>query len=78
MAWKNAAYAAVDWSLASAKLRSGGPIDDEEDYALPVWAGHVPLAVVAGSPVADARLAPATPIPPSLARIVGARSRQPG
>jgi len=38
---------------ASAKIRTGGPKDDEEDYALPVWAGVVPLAVVPGAPVPD-------------------------
>lgn len=38
---------------ASAKVRTGPPVDDEEDYALPVWAGVVPLRVVAGEPVAD-------------------------
>lgn len=38
---------------ASAKIRTGGPSDDEEDYALPVWAGVVPLCLVAGEPVAD-------------------------
>jgi len=39
---------------ASAKVRRGQPIDDEEDLGLPVWAGHVPLSIVAGEPVADA------------------------
>jgi nitroimidazol reductase NimA-like FMN-containing flavoprotein (pyridoxamine 5'-phosphate oxidase superfamily) len=38
---------------ASAKVRTGPPVDDEEDYALPVWAGVVPLRVVAGEPIAD-------------------------
>lgn len=38
---------------ASAKIRTGGPVDDEEDYALPVWAGVVPLTLTAGEPVAD-------------------------
>lgn len=38
---------------ASAKIRSGGPVDDEEDYALPVWAGVVPLTLVKGEPVED-------------------------
>jgi nitroimidazol reductase NimA-like FMN-containing flavoprotein (pyridoxamine 5'-phosphate oxidase superfamily) len=42
---------------ASAKVRSGPPIDDEEDYALPCWAGVLPLAVTAGAPVPDDRLA---------------------
>jgi nitroimidazol reductase NimA-like FMN-containing flavoprotein (pyridoxamine 5'-phosphate oxidase superfamily) len=39
---------------ASAKVRGGGPIDDDEDLDLAVWAGHVPLRMVAGEPVADA------------------------
>jgi nitroimidazol reductase NimA-like FMN-containing flavoprotein (pyridoxamine 5'-phosphate oxidase superfamily) len=38
---------------ASAKVRTGGPIDEDDDKALPVWAGHVPLRLVAGDPVAD-------------------------
>ena len=41
---------------ASAKVRTGPPIDDEEDYALPVWAGVVPLRLVAGGPERDPRL----------------------
>jgi nitroimidazol reductase NimA-like FMN-containing flavoprotein (pyridoxamine 5'-phosphate oxidase superfamily) len=41
---------------ASAKVRSGPPIDDEEDYALPVWAGVVPLFMRAEIPVPDRRL----------------------
>jgi nitroimidazol reductase NimA-like FMN-containing flavoprotein (pyridoxamine 5'-phosphate oxidase superfamily) len=41
----------------SAKVRSGPPIDDEEDYELPIWAGVVPLRMESGEPVADARLA---------------------
>ena len=41
---------------ASAKVRTGPPIDDEEDYALPVWAGVLPLSLVPGKPVPDPRL----------------------
>jgi nitroimidazol reductase NimA-like FMN-containing flavoprotein (pyridoxamine 5'-phosphate oxidase superfamily) len=41
---------------ASAKIRTGPPLDDEEDYALPIWAGVVPLKLVAGDPVNDPRL----------------------
>ena len=37
----------------SAKVRTGGPIDDAEDIELPVWAGEVPLRLVAQAPVAD-------------------------
>ena len=48
---------------ASAKLRSGDPLDDEADYALPIWAGQIPFATRALAPVADARLDASTPIP---------------
>ena len=41
---------------ASAKIRTGPPLDDEEDYALPIWAGIVPLKLVAGEPINDPRL----------------------
>ena len=58
---------ALPLSEASAKIRTGGPIDDEEDYALPVWAGHLPLALVPGVPVPDARLAAGIPVPAGLA-----------
>jgi nitroimidazol reductase NimA-like FMN-containing flavoprotein (pyridoxamine 5'-phosphate oxidase superfamily) len=40
----------------SAKVRTGPPIDDEEDYALNVWAGVLPLKLVAGEPTSDPRL----------------------
>jgi nitroimidazol reductase NimA-like FMN-containing flavoprotein (pyridoxamine 5'-phosphate oxidase superfamily) len=52
---------------ASAKLRSGGPIDDEADYALTVWAGEIPLTMTALAPVADSRLNPAIRIPAHVA-----------
>ncbi|HXN87641.1 MAG TPA: GNAT family N-acetyltransferase [Candidatus Binataceae bacterium] len=41
---------------ASAKVRTGGPLDDEEDYALPHWAGVIPLRTEAKLPIPDARL----------------------
>lgn len=41
---------------ASAKVRTGPPLDDEEDYELPVWAGVIPLRLVAGTPIPDPRL----------------------
>jgi nitroimidazol reductase NimA-like FMN-containing flavoprotein (pyridoxamine 5'-phosphate oxidase superfamily) len=40
---------------ASAKIRSGGPVDDEADYALPIWAGVIPVRSVAGAAEADLR-----------------------
>jgi nitroimidazol reductase NimA-like FMN-containing flavoprotein (pyridoxamine 5'-phosphate oxidase superfamily) len=42
---------------ASAKIRTGPPLDDEEDYALPAWAGVVPIRTLAGAPLPDPRLA---------------------
>ena len=41
---------------ASAKVRTGNPVDDEEDYDLNVWAGVLPLKTVAGQPESDLRL----------------------
>jgi uncharacterized protein len=37
----------------SVKVRTGGPVDDPDDLDLPVWAGVIPLALVAGEPVRD-------------------------
>ncbi len=48
---------------ASAKVRTGPPLDDEEDYGLPVWAGVIPLRLVAEMPVEDPRLLPNTDVP---------------
>ena len=41
---------------ASAKVRTGDPVDEEEDYALDVWAGVIPLKLRADAPKNDARL----------------------
>lgn len=48
---------------ASAKIRTGPPIDDEEDYALSCWAGVLPLRITPGAPLADERMVPGTPLP---------------
>jgi len=47
----------------SAKVRQGPPVDDAEDYTFPVWAGVIPLGMVAGKPIPDSRLDPAYPVP---------------
>ncbi|MBD2253420.1 pyridoxamine 5'-phosphate oxidase family protein [Nostoc parmelioides] len=41
---------------ASAKIRTGEPIDDEADYQIPVWAGQIPLKLTASTPINDSRL----------------------
>ncbi len=38
---------------ASAKIRTGGPKDDDEDYTLPIWAGVLPVTMQVGAPIAD-------------------------
>lgn len=50
---------------AVAKVRTGGPIDDADDMALPVWAGVVPLALAGGAPVVDPQVAPGITLRPS-------------
>jgi hypothetical protein len=48
---------------ASSKVRSGPPLDDENDYGLPVWAGVLPLEIISRSPVPDARLIKGVDVP---------------
>jgi uncharacterized protein len=47
----------------SAKVRTGPPIDDEEDYSFPAWAGVVPLEMKIGEPINDPRLRPDSQLP---------------
>jgi nitroimidazol reductase NimA-like FMN-containing flavoprotein (pyridoxamine 5'-phosphate oxidase superfamily) len=60
---KGTTVLALPLEEASAKVRVGGPVDDEEDYALPVWAGVLPLSQTKGEPVPDTRLKEGTPVP---------------
>lgn len=48
---------------ASAKIRTGGPVDDEEDYAMNIWAGVIPLKLTKRDPIPDDRLANGIAIP---------------
>ncbi len=56
----------MDIVEASAKAREGGPVDDEEDLGLPMWAGVLPCALTWGEPVADALLPEGRPVSPSV------------
>ncbi|HLY17808.1 MAG TPA: pyridoxamine 5'-phosphate oxidase family protein [Bryobacteraceae bacterium] len=58
---KSTTVLALQLDEVSAKVRTGGPIDDEEDYALPIWAGVIPLHQQFGEPQPDSRLNPAAP-----------------
>lgn len=51
----------------SAKVRSGPPSDDEPDYALPVWAGVIPVHIAFDSPVRDEKCDPSIPLPSYVA-----------
>ena len=56
---------AIALDEASAKVRTGPPVDEPEDHALPHWAGELPLTVVAGAPVPDPDLPAGRPVPAS-------------
>jgi nitroimidazol reductase NimA-like FMN-containing flavoprotein (pyridoxamine 5'-phosphate oxidase superfamily) len=54
----------LELNEVSAKVRTGGPGDDEEDFALPIWAGVIPMRVQTDAPIDCARL-PAGLVPPA-------------
>ena len=53
-------------SEASAKIRTGPPVDDDEDYALPIWAGLVPITLTKGEAVSDPKLNQGVGVPEGL------------
>ena len=64
--WKATMVLAFPILEAVAKVRTGDPKDDEEDYSLDIWAGVLPLQTVKGAPVADGRLKPGVNLPDYL------------
>jgi nitroimidazol reductase NimA-like FMN-containing flavoprotein (pyridoxamine 5'-phosphate oxidase superfamily)/GNAT superfamily N-acetyltransferase len=60
---------------ASAKVRSDGVVDDEEDYTLPIWAGVIPLRTQALTPMADSRLTGGLAMPQNISEYVLPDSR---
>ena len=60
------ALVALSIEEASAKIRTGPPLDDEEDYELGAWAGVIPLSLGIGTPQADPALRPGIELPPHL------------
>jgi nitroimidazol reductase NimA-like FMN-containing flavoprotein (pyridoxamine 5'-phosphate oxidase superfamily) len=56
----------LDLKEVSAKVRTGGPKDDPEDYELPIWAGVLPLTVHAGEPIDDPKLTVKVDVPASV------------
>ena len=61
---KGTLVVAMPLAEASAKTRSGGPGDEDDDYDLPIWAGVIPLAVTPSEPVVDPLLRVDVPVPP--------------
>jgi hypothetical protein len=66
---RRTAVLAVPIDEASVKVRTGGPVDDADDLALPVWSGIVPVRTTFGAPVADALTGDSRPVPPSATRV---------
>jgi nitroimidazol reductase NimA-like FMN-containing flavoprotein (pyridoxamine 5'-phosphate oxidase superfamily) len=65
---KATAVLALPLDEASAKISTGGPDDGEsEDAAIDVWAGHVPIRLVAGEPIPCPHLRPGIPLPDDIA-----------
>lgn len=57
---------ALPLTEASAKIRTGPPLDDEADYQLPVWAGVLPLQLTTAAPKPDPRLPIETAVPDTI------------
>lgn len=64
---KQTSVLALPLEEVSAKVRSGPPVDDDEDYSLPVWAGVVPIETHVTKPLDDGRVLPGVAAP-ELAR----------
>ena len=67
---KGTAALALPIAEGSAKVRTGPPIDDDEDYALGMWAGTVPMRIETLDPVPDPRLREGIEPPPYLSALV--------
>ncbi len=55
---------------ASAKIRTGPPIDDKSDYDLPIWAGVLPINTFYGDPITDKVLNKNIPLPESVKKLI--------
>lgn len=70
---KATAVVSIPIELASAKIRSGPPGDDEEDMSLPVWAGVLPIKQQVLPPQNDPQLKDGIPVPDYLADYINTR-----
>lgn len=67
---------AIEIEQASAKIRTGPPGDDEEDYDLDVWAGVIPMGQGMGAPLDDGLLKKGIPVSPSVRKYVAANDQK--
>jgi len=67
---KSTSVIAVPIEHAAAKVRTGGPIDDDEDYELPIWGGVVPVRQVFDAPQDDGRVASGVEVPQSITQVL--------
>ncbi|MHA1524358.1 MAG: pyridoxamine 5'-phosphate oxidase family protein [Alphaproteobacteria bacterium] len=65
----------VKIETAAAKIRTGDPVDDEEDYDTPAWGGVVPVVQMFGTPYDDGRLHAQAQIPTSVRTLVEGKTR---
>lgn len=65
---KSTGVIAISIDHASAKVRGGAPVDDDEDYAQPYWAGVVPITTALGQPLDDGRVLQGISCPSSIAK----------
>jgi hypothetical protein len=73
---KSTTVLAIPLLEVSAKVRTGPPLDDEEDYALPVWAGVLPLELTPATPIPDNRLPKEIALPDYVQRYNRKRRQQ--
>lgn len=74
---RSTAVLGMDIEAASLKSRSGSPVDDDEDYALPIWAGVLPLRQIAGQPEDDGRVLSGVEQPKSVLHRFNAHNASP-
>ena len=72
---KGTAVLRIPLDEASAKVRTGGPVEEEADYELPVWAGTVGLRLAADAPQPDERIMPGIKCPDYVTNLVRAKAQ---
>jgi nitroimidazol reductase NimA-like FMN-containing flavoprotein (pyridoxamine 5'-phosphate oxidase superfamily) len=61
--------------VASAKIRTGPPVDDKDDYDMDVWAGVLPVKTMFGEPIRDEQLKENVPVPGYLINYISSKNK---